>query len=88
MTQMDVMTVIKSAENGAVYDLIGHDVAWFHESHKLNHTMAIIWGDIHDFCKIMITYSNEQKFELIYSWQKLHQSFKFKFSGNYMTSSA
>ena len=33
-----------------------------YESHKLDHIMANVWGDVRDFWENMITYSKEQKF--------------------------
>ena len=47
--------------------------------------MAIVWGKLLDFCKNMTTYSNEQKLDLTYLWQKLRQIVLFKNSGNNLT---
>ena len=64
---MDVMTIIWRPKNGAVSsDLHGRNVAWFYESHKLDHIKATVGGNVRDFCEIKITYCNEQKFDLTY----------------------
>ena len=47
--------------------------------------MTVKWGNVREFCEIMITYSNEQKFDLTYLWKKLNWSVKLKNSGNNMT---
>ena len=40
--------------------------------------MASVWGNVRDFCEIMIKYSNEQKFDLTCLWKKLIKNVKFK----------
>ena len=54
-------------ENGAVYDLKGHNVVISHATHKMNHILANVWENVLDFRKIKITSSDEQKLDKVYS---------------------
>ena len=47
-------------------------------------TLWPLYGNVQDFCGKMITYSDKQKLDLTYLWQKLRRSVKFKHSGKIM----
>ena len=35
-----------------------------HASQKLDHIVGSVWGNVHEFCESMITYSNEHELDL------------------------
>ena len=63
---MDVNTVTKSPLNGEVTNLHGHRVVRFYKSLDLDHNMGVVWGKLLGVSELMMTHSNEHKFNLTY----------------------